>query len=379
MVTAPPGGAPVRVLHIVHALRFGGMEFGVVKLANALGPFGVSTTIVSCTSVDDVRTRVSPDVAIHALGKREGNDPGFVVRLARLLRRERPDVVHTHGWGTLVEGLLAARLARVAVVVHGEHGTLQDAWRQRVVQRWCWSRVDRLLAVSGSLADRMASGIGVPRDRIFVIRNGVELDRFSARTREDGRTALGLAADEYVIGTVGRLVPVKDQENLLRAFAEVARRVASARLVVVGDGPLRADLEGQARALGLNERVQWLGSRLDVELLLKGFDVFVLSSKSEGMSNTMLEAMASGVPVVATDVGGARELVVPGETGVLVPACDAGALAEPLTALASDPARRLALGEAGRLRAERHFGLATMLKAYASLYRELSGRPALTT
>jgi sugar transferase (PEP-CTERM/EpsH1 system associated) len=353
------------------------MEHGVVKVVNGLDPAVVRGSICSTTPADDhMRNLVDPRVPVFELRRREGNDPRLVWALYRLLRRERPDIVHTHAWGTLLEGIVAARLARVPAVVHGEHGTLQLQSRQLKAQRWAWLHADRILSVSSRLAERMSQEIGVPLERIHVIRNGVNLERFQGAPTLSARSTFGLPADiDLVIGAVGRLVDVKNHAGLVDAVVELRARGRRVAVVIAGDGPLRPQLEAQIAQHGLEDHVRLLGHRADVEAVLGGLDVFVQSSSSEGMSNTILEAMAAGLPVVATHVGGADEMVVDGETGVLVPARDAVALANALDRLAEAATRR-AMGRAGRARALAQFSLDRMIESYQSFYCEMAGRNA---
>jgi len=372
LAEAAPPGLPLHVMHLVPLLRVGGMEQGVVKLVNGLDRSRVRSSVVTFNAPDSLALALRPDVRLEVLAKRNGNDPRLVLHLHRLLRHHRPHIVHTHSWGTLLEGYMAARAARVPFVVHGEHGTMEEGRVNVVLQRWAWHRVDRVVSVSSRLADRLAERIGFPRERIVTIRNGVDLDRFRAVSREDARRALGLTPSQLVVGTVGRLVPVKDHANLLRAMAILRARGRQPGLVIVGEGPLRVELERLAGSLGLADSVRMLGARPDVESVLVALDVFVLSSKSEGLSNTIIEAMASGLPVVATSVGGADELVEHGRTGLLVPREDPEALAEAVAALLDDAARRGEMGRAGRAKAEREFSLERMLAGYERLYLDLA-------
>lgn len=364
--------SPVRVMHVVFSLQPGGMEFGVVKLVNGLDPRRVQSAICSTTPSGALKELVSATVPVHDLNRRNGNDVRLIWALQRLFRRERPDVVHTHGWGTLLEGLLAARLAGVPAVVHGEHGTLQLKRHQRWLQRQAWLSADRVLSVSSRLAERMASEMRLPAGRVTTIRNGVDLTRFSSSSRSVARETLGVPAEALVFGTVGRLVPVKDHATLLQAFAHVSRDRIDALLLVSGEGPLRAPLLARARELGVDDRVRFLGHRQDVETVLAALDVFVLSSVSEGLSNTILEAMASGLPVVATRVGGADELVLDGETGLLVPPAAPDAMAAALRQLVANERGRRSMGTAARDRAEREFALSTMVERYDTLYVDLA-------
>jgi sugar transferase (PEP-CTERM/EpsH1 system associated) len=366
------GATPVHVMHVLYRLQEGGTEYGVIKVVNGLDPALVTSSICSTTPATAVKSLLRPGVSLYECRRRDGNDPNLVWQLFRLFRRVRPDVVHTHAWGTLCEGMIAARLARVPVVIHGEHGTLQLKPRQARVQRWAWRRAGHLLSVSSRLADRMAERVGVPRDHVTVIRNGVDLSRFATAPRDQARRALGLPPDALVLGAVGRLVEVKNHALLIDAAAQLAASGVVCSIVIAGDGPLRADLEGRISALGLSDRVRLLGHRSDVEQVFAALDVFVLPSRSEGMSNTILEAMAAGLPVVATNVGGADELVVDGETGLLVHEGSVPALTTALRDLAADASRRTAMGRAGRLRIERQFSLKTMIREYERFYLRAS-------
>jgi sugar transferase (PEP-CTERM/EpsH1 system associated) len=355
-------------MHVVFRLQPNGMELGVIKLVNGLSPALITSSICSTRPADPVKRLLQPHVTLFELDRREGNDIGLVWRLYRLFRRERPEIVHTHAWGTLCEGLLAARLARVPVVIHGEHGTLQTRSHQVRMQRWAWRRVSRLLSVSSRLAERMVREVGVSPDRVTVISNGVDLSRFSAASSRDSRRAIGLPERGLVIGTVGRLVEVKNQAALLEAVATLVGEGVPCTLVIAGEGPLRPLLEERIRSLGLSDAVRLLGHRSDIHHVFGALDLFVLPSRSEGMSNTILEAMASSLPVVATNVGGADEMVAHGETGLLVPAGDALALSGALRTLALDAAKRESMGRSGRLRMERQFSLETMIRKYEQLY-----------
>ncbi len=363
--------APVRVMHVLYRLQAGGMEYGVLKIVNALDRRRVASSVCSTTPATDVKTLLGPHVPLFECSRRDGNDARLVLDLVRLFRRERPHIVHTHSWGTLLEGLAAARIAGVPKLVHGEHGTLQLRSYQRRLQRFAWSRADMVLSVSSRLAERMSDATGFPMSRITTIRNGVNLERFKGGGRRDARAALSHPDSLITIGTVGRLVPVKDQATLIRATARLRRQNVDAAVLIAGDGPLRGELEALARAERIAAHVHFLGHRPDVEVVLAALDVFVLCSLSEGLSNTILEAMASGVPVVSTSVGGADELVQPGVTGLLVPVAQPDALATALAMLCTSPTRRREMGDAGRTRARIEFSIARMVRSYEDAYLRL--------
>jgi sugar transferase (PEP-CTERM/EpsH1 system associated) len=367
-------------MHVVYRLDAGGMEMGVVKLVNGLDPGLIRSAICSTKPHSTLKNLVHPSVPLFELNRRDGNDPWLVRDLYRLFRRERPDIVHTHAWGTLIEGAVAARVAGVPVLIHGEHGTLQLRPYQRWLQRRAWSRVDYVLSVSERLADRIWRETGFPRQRLRVLRNGVDLSRFGALDRGDSRRALGLPAHGPVAVTVGRLVAVKDHFSLIDAVGILRRNNMRLVVAIAGDGPLRSALLERAAALDVSDAVRLLGHREDVERVFAAGDVFVLSSKSEGMSNTILEAMASRLPVVATRVGGADEMVVDGETGLLVPPRSPERLAAALGELTGDLARATQMGHAGRRRSEAEFSLEGMLRRYQELYLDTTrGRAQKTT
>jgi glycosyltransferase involved in cell wall biosynthesis len=211
-----------------------------------------------------------------------------------------------------------------------------------------------------------------PRAQLLAVPNGIRVDGFSVASQERRlalRSVLGFASDVRIVGSVGRLNPVKDQATLLRAFARMHAQLPDTVLALVGDGALREALQSQATALGVGDAVRFLGDRGDVRQLLQGFDLFVLSSLSEGYSMALLEACASGLPIVATDVGGNREIVVDGRNGVLVPPGNADALADAMSALLRETDRTERMGQAGRDWALREASVETMASRYDTLYR----------
>ena len=367
----------IHVIHVLHSLAIGGTENGVVNLVQALsGEF--RHTLIAMTDGGPLAARLPAGVAVQMLGKRPGNDVGALLRLAALLRRLAPGIVHSRNWGAL-DAVPAARLARVPVVIHGEHGReASDPHglnpKRRRLRRVLGPLVDRFVAVSDDLRRWLVNGVGLAAPKVVTIHNGVDTGRFSGDGREAGRAALGAPPGAVVVGTVGRLDPVKDQAGLLEAFAQAHPGHPGAWLVVVGEGPCRTELMALAATLGIGPRVRFLGERTDVPLLLKGMDLFVLPSIAEGISNTILEAMATGLPVIATRVGGNPELVEDGITGALVPAQDRAALAGVLAAYLRDSGRRAAHGAAGRRRATGHFDLGRMATDYRQLYLDLARR-----
>jgi sugar transferase (PEP-CTERM/EpsH1 system associated) len=366
------------VVHVLHSLEVGGTENGAVNLIGALPE--LTHTVVSMNGSGPLADRLPAGVRVFRLDKRPGVDLRAMGRLVALLRRLRPDVVHSRNWATF-DAIPAAKLAGARAVVHGEHGRdISDPHglrpRRIRMRRLVSPIVTRFVTVSVDLRRWLVGTVGIPEAKVVTILNGVNLDRFSDEGRAEGRAALGLPADAVVVGTVGRLDPVKDQMGLLEAFAAMRDEAARAVLVLIGDGPCRADLAARAARPDLAGRVRLYGERPDVPRLLPGLDVFALPPLAEGIANTVLEAMASGLPVVATRTGGNPELVEDGVTGTLVPVANRHALAAALAAYFQDPHLRSAHGKAGRARAVAEFGLDRMVGRYRDLYLGLARRGA---
>jgi len=376
------------ILHILYRFSVGGLENGVVNLINHLPHERWRHAVLALTDVDAAfAARVQRrDVETIALRKPPGQGIWQYPTLYRTLRRLRPDVVHTRNLAAL-EAQVPAWAARVPVRLHGEHGRDVDdldgssrrhQWLRRVHRPF----VQHYVALSRDLDDYLHTRVGVPASRITQIYNGVDERRFQAAAAARAPIAGSPFNDPqfWLVGTVGRMQAVKAQTELVRAFiqllcAQPALR-QRLRLVLVGDGPLRASCEALLREAGISDLAWFAGERSDVADVMRGLDCFVLPSIAEGISNTILEAMASALPVLATAVGGNADLVADGRTGLLVPAADAQAMAAALATLALDPARAVAMGQAGRREVETRFSLAAMVAAYEGVYNGLLRRAA---
>jgi sugar transferase (PEP-CTERM/EpsH1 system associated) len=379
-IVSPPAavdtGRP-SIVHVIPTLRVGGLEKVVVRLAEYFAP-RMRQAVVAPAPTGPVSQLFPAEVTVVAMADQRRPDRWNALRMARLFRTLRPDIVHTRNW-TCIDAIVAARLAGVPIVIHGEHGREatdpegRNVGRRRI-RRLLAPMVTEFVAVSQDLARWLIEEVRIPARKVRTIYNGVDTCRFSSDSRDSARRALGIADQSVAFGTVGRLDPVKDHVGLLRAFAHMSAD-PRALLYIVGDGPCRSEAEAMVRALGLTRRVRLLGDRQDVPEILPGIDVFVLPSLGEGMSNTILEAMATGLPVVATRVGGNPELVVHEVTGLLVEPRSTDSLVTALSRYVEDPGLRAAHGRAARHRAESEFGLRRMLSAYDDLYaRHLAAR-----
>lgn len=371
------------LLHVVYRFSVGGLENGVVNLINRMPHERWRHAVVSLTEIDPgfAKRIQRTDVELIALHKPPGHGVWLYPQLWRLYRRLQPAVVHTRNLAAL-EAQVPAWLAGVPLRVHGEHGRDVDdldgsSKRHQRMRRLYRPFVHQYVALSQDLASYLHQRVGVPARRITQIYNGVDDQRF--RPASAGRAAVAGSPFNhdptlYVAGTVGRMQTVKDQTLLAQAFVLALQRQPALRqrlrLVLVGDGPLRNACqqiltEGDALALS------WLpGERSDVSDVMRGLDCFVLPSLAEGISNTILEAMASGLPVIATDVGGNADLLGQGRCGDIVPAGDVGVMADRLLQLAADADKSRTLGANGRLQVEQRFSLQAMVAAYEGVYNK---------
>lgn len=368
---------PVRVAQVLENLEIGGLEKIVWELCRHLDADRFRPVVV-CLGAGGALVEPMRDggISVHAFGKGPGFQPRVVARLRRIVGEEKVRILHCHNSGPLVYGALVRALDPRVRLVYTVHGvTTSGDRKQRLFQRV--GLVDRLVTVSEDARRVAIEKAGVPADRVSTVINGIDLEAYAPRARDEAtRAELGADVGTFVVGIVARLSKEKDHANLLRAFAQAfeddgatARRTA--RLVVVGDGPLRGELQRLAEEAGIAASVSFLGSRHDVARLLGAFDCFVLSSYTEGLAVTLLEAAASGLPIVATAVGGNVEVVEDGVTGILVPPRDGARLAEALSRLAANREEARAMGLRGRERVRARFGIEGMVERYQSIYTEL--------
>ena len=365
------------VVHLVYALGVGGLETLLVDCINRMPAY--RHAVVCLTRYTSFAERIRrDDVELHALGKPPGLGLKTHLAFRSLMRKLRPAVLHTYNLAAL-EYAFTDATAGVAVRIHAEHG--RDASdphglnpKHNFLRRRLVPFVDRYIPVSADLDRWLADVVRIPRERILFIKNGVDTDGFAP----GGTTAADVpfAAGDIVIGTVARVQDVKNHKGLVDAFARLRTQLVRqdpglaqrVKLAIVGDGPLLPAVQAQVAPLGLQDAVWLPGARADIGALLQSFSVFVLPSLAEGTPVSMLEAMASGLPVVASNVGGIPEVVDDGVQGLLVPVGDADALAQALARYVQDPDVRAAHGKAARTRVLERYSLRAMVDAYGALY-----------
>ena len=364
----------MNVCHVVENLNRGGLERAVIDLATAQVARGHRCRILCLFErgqlADEAEARGVP---VQACDKRSGADLGVLWRLRRQLRDAATEILHTHNATAHYHAIAAALGLPLRRRVNTRHGmgALDTGSRREALFRRSMPFTDAVATVCEAACDDLVRRAALPADKLVAVPNGIRVERFAAAdaaSRAALRAELGLDASTRVIGTVGRLNWAKDHAGLVRAFADVCAAGSDAALVIAGDGVLRGELEALVAEQGLGGRVFLLGDRGDVARLLRGFDVFVLSSLTEGYSIALLEACASALPIVATTVGGNGEIVRDGVNGLLVPPRERAALAQAMQRLLTDAALAACLGEAGRSWVVAEGSVATMADRYDALY-----------
>lgn len=374
------GGAQENTLYTVEGLMRSGRHDVMLVTGPAIGPEGELLERAKRSGVNTVVLRHLRR-AIHPW-----HDPLALGALCRLIKRHRPDVVHTHSSKAGILARLAARLCRVPIVVHTVHGLpfhpFQNDlvnWTYILLERWCARYTDRIITVADAMTTQaLAVRIGRP-EQYRTIYSGLEVDTFlTDYDRRAVRERYELAADDLVVGKVARLSDLKGHVFLFDAFERVAESEPRARLLLVGDGWRREEYERRLARSGLADRVVFAGliPPQDVPAAIHAMDVLVHTSLREGLARVLPQALISGVPVVSYDVDGAREVVVPDETGVLLPPKEVDGLVEAILRLLGDPKLRQRLGQTGRERLRQQFDERVMVSRIEEVYRELTGNKA---
>jgi len=364
----------IHVIQIVLSLKCGGLERLVLDLASRLNNSRFRSSICCLDEAGELASEAEAlGIKVIVTKRRPGRDVFLPFKLAKILKEENVDIVHTHNPGALIYGTIAARLAGTKVVINTRHGR-----ERRPVNGLIWAMNDTIAAISKDAKERLLKYNKINPKKINIVHNGVEIERFSSSQNKDTKKKLlNTQTDCQIIGTVSRLAEEKDQFTILEAFSKVSKNISKVRLVFVGDGPLRKELENYSGKIGISNKVIFLGFQKDIGEIVKTFNLFSLPSLTEGISLSLLEAMAAGKPCVATNVGGNPEVVVDGETGILVPPKDPQAMADAIVKILRNPELAQKMGAAGRRRVEEKFSLDRMVGEYEELYEKCLSRKGI--
>ena len=379
-----PGGRRLRLAQVVTRMDIGGVPDHIMTLVRQLHvDFDIA---IICGQIDDQHRqeleKLGIDIKIIPFRRLLSPfaDARTFLALRSIFKTGKFDIVHTHMSKAVLIGSIAAKWMRVPLIVNTAHNLGFIALPNRALRLLFWvydfllSRlfIDRVITVSDKVRDRIVATRMLPTKRVAAIHNGMYIDKFEVPQMELAarRQELLAGPDDVLIVCVARLVWFKGLSTLVEAMPDIVRSVPKSRFVVVGDGPLKAELTAQAESLGMGNRLQLIGERRDIPAILRASDLFVLPSVSEGLPISIMEAMAAGLPVVATDVGGIAELVEEGKTGLLVPSRQPGALASALIKLANNPKWRQTFGANGKQRIATEFSPSKMARCTAALYRD---------
>lgn len=365
----------IKVIHILSCLDVGGAEVLVLNLLKKLDRTRYSPVVCSLEIGGKLEKEFKDaGIPVYAANKREGIDFSLPMKLAKIIIGSKADIVHTHNMAPWLYGGVASKILSSKILIHTEHANLYNHQRRLILaEYWLAKITDKIIADAKKVADFLSDKENINRNKIQIVFNGVDIDKYDCRYSNavSKRHELSIADDEVIIGIVARLSMVKDHKNLLDAFSIILNAISNAKLLVIGDGELREDLVAYTRMKGIQERVLFLGNRRDIPELLRLMNVFVLCSISEGLPITLLEAMAAGLPVVATDVGGNREVVIDRKSGFLVPPKDPQRLAEAIATILKDKKMARRFGENGIIRCKELFSLDGMVKKYSELYESV--------
>ncbi|MCP4672185.1 MAG: glycosyltransferase [Desulfobacula sp.] len=367
------GQVLIKVLHIIDSFNVGGLENGLINIINSSQGVSLENEICCIRKSGSSEKRLNSPVPVFEMDKKQGNDPKLIFRLCKLIKKRKPDIVHTRNWGT-VDGILAAKLAGVKTIIHGEHGwDIGDPngmnIKRRIARGLLSFVIKKFVAVSDDIAQWLVKSCHVSPKKVQVIINGVDTDKFDYRTKPDDlKQKLGIDG-KIVFGTVSRLDPIKQIDILIRAISSIKNQ--NCCVLVAGAGKERKNLEILAERYGVSREILFLGAIDRVDRIYNLMDVFLLISENEGISNTILEAMASGLPIIATRVGGNPELVNDMENGLLIEPKDVNAVVNALEFYIDHSDRRMKFSKMSRKKAVNHFALKKMVRNYVNLYKRL--------
>lgn len=359
----------IKLLVLIQGLQVGGLEKMAIDLMNNL-PENYKVTVCCFDTLGPLEEILQSDIDKVLIKRKSGINITYPLKLKRLIKDLGIDILHAHNNTAFFYGTLAGKMAGIKKIIYTEHGrTGKLPWKTRKVHGFLSGFVNHTVVVADYLKNMLIKDEGFNGENISIIPNGIDGSPFSnAGDRDLLKKELGLDSSTRLIGMVARLDPIKNHDMLIRAMKEISIQEPKARLLIVGDGVLRDKLEMQTRELNLDEHVIFLGERKDVPRIMNGLDVFTLTSWSEGMSLTLVEAMASQLPIVATEVGGNPSIIKNMKNGILVPPDDHEALADSILKVLNDPELSNSLSERARYKFQSEYTLEKMVQRYCDLY-----------
>lgn len=358
----------MKIIHVVNSLDCGGLEIFVIDLCLSQISAGHQCYLFCLQEGGELAERAKKSNLVVFNGqKKQGVNVKLLWLMYRLFKRLSFDVVHTHNLSPMIYGNIAAKLAGTRRIVHTRHGRGLD-----ITYRFIWNMCDSIICISEDAKQSLLICNRLEEKKVKVIHNGIDVDRFlatrSGKSINEIKLEIGIPLHKIIIGTVGRLAMEKDHASLIFAAKNLIDSGVDVLVLIIGEGPERNTLRNLISSLGLDDSVSLLGYRGDVCDLYSVFDIFALPSTSEGLSIALLEAMASGLPIVATDVGGNPEILINGSTGLMVPPSNPAKFAEALLTLIADKGLRTALGKASKAKIIQDFDAASMVEHYSEEY-----------
>ncbi len=364
----------INLLYLNYSYDIGGIETLVLNMCRYLDKSKFNMYICSLKKDNVLKSEFEEmNIPLHVIVKKEGIDIGLIFKLRKLFRKLDIDIVHTHNAAQWFYGALAVIGLNKPKIIHTQHSVLEQGKNKLLYSlRFLAKKTAFIVCVAEYVADYMVNKGKLFKEKVKVVYNGITVEKFELTV--DGKQkkeSLGVPAGYKLLGIVARLVPVKDHKTLLDALKLVLQKGNKVKLLIAGGGELAKDLEEHAIELEIEKEVVFLGKRRDIPEILNVLDIFILSSISEGLSVTLLESMASGLPVVATDVGGNAEVVIQGKTGVLVPSGNSEELARAIIGLLENEEKTISMGREGKKQVREKFNIEKMINEYRELYSKM--------
>jgi sugar transferase (PEP-CTERM/EpsH1 system associated) len=364
---------PIKVLHLIQGLEIGGLENMVVSLSKGVNRCLYQPAICCYDTLGTLASSLNGTVNVHFLKRNQGIDYTYPFKLAKLLRKEKVHILHLHNSTAFFYGVIAGGIARVPVIVYTEHA--RDVFpnlKVRIADKFLSLFTNKVIVVADFLKKNLIKYEWFNPSKVMTIYNGIDGSKFKAEfDKSEIKRGLGLSENSRIIGMVARLDPIKNHKSLIMSMQSVIKKFPEAILLIIGDGPIRNELEVFVEKCDLKKNVTFLWTRHDIPQLLSVMDIFVLCSMSEGLPITLLEAMAGGKPIVATRVGGIPEVIEHNINGLLIPSGNIEALLDAILELLRDTEKAKQLGAAAERKFERNFSLSSMVEKYQEVYEAL--------